>query len=64
MPTMHTTIIVLVAALAALGGCASRDGYARDGDAASASPILTSRQDCEREGALWNAKLGVCEPRR
>ena len=52
-------IVVLVAALAALAGCASRDGYAT-----SASPILTSQADCLRDGNEWNAKLGVCEPRR
>jgi hypothetical protein len=63
---MRRAIIVL-AAVTVLAGCASgasRQGYTSEGDASSASPILTSQSDCVRDGGAWNAKLSVCEPRR
>jgi hypothetical protein len=56
---MKGTVVLLLAGVTMLCGCASRDG-----DAISASPILTSHHDCIRDGYTWNAKLGVCEARR
>ena len=55
---MRGIIVLLLAGIAALSGCASRNG-----DAVSASPILTTREDCVHDGYVWNAKLGVCEVR-
>lgn len=57
---MKGTIVLLLAGLAALSGCVS----GRGDEGVSASPILTSRQDCLRDGNTWNDKLGVCEARR
>ena len=56
---MKGTVVLLLAGLAMLSGCATRNG-----ENVSASPILTSQQDCVRDGYTWNAKLGVCEARR
>ena len=59
------TMIVLIAALAALSGCsraAARADARTDGYAPNASPILTSRSDCLSSGGIWNDKFKICEP--
>jgi hypothetical protein len=56
---MKARFVLLFAALMAVGGCAIHDR-----DAGSASPIVTTQQDCVGDGYFWNAKLGVCEVSR
>jgi len=43
--------------LTLLGGCAGRTGSAPF----SASPAFTQQDDCERNGGMWHANLGICE---